>query len=103
MAHPIIHTLVDESPTRHTRYLLGFAATAGDVEALLRNGTLTPHGPSIAGGDHFVVRDATGVSLVVEFLGGVVQYTRDLNDGGVTGFGIMTNDPPIGWQVGNGN
>lgn len=49
---------------------------------------------------HFALRDATGVSAVVEFVDGEMRIYDDANDG-VTGFGIMTNDPQYPWQVEN--
>lgn len=49
---------------------------------------------------HFVVRDVSGASLIVEFLNGETLIHDDLNDG-VNSFGIMTNDPPFDWQVAN--
>lgn len=49
---------------------------------------------------HFVLHDATGASLVVEFLEGETVVHDDFNDG-VSGFGVMTNDPPFPWQVQN--
>ena len=34
----------------------------------------------------------TGASIVVEFIKGKAQIYDDLNDGGITGFGVMTNE-----------
>lgn len=49
---------------------------------------------------HYVIRDSTGDSLVVEFVGGEQKVYLDRNDG-VDGFGIMTNEPTYDWHVSN--
>lgn len=49
---------------------------------------------------HFALRDATGVSAVVEFVDAEMHVYDDLNDG-VTSFGILTNDPEFPWHVEN--
>jgi len=54
-------------------------------------------GPPIMG-EHFVLHDATGATLVVEFLNGQQNVYLDLNDG-VTGYGIMTNEPTFDWHL----
>jgi penicillin V acylase-like amidase (Ntn superfamily) len=85
-------------------YMLAQCATAEDARAVLANGTVTPHGPStkwLTGGVHFALRDAFGESIVVEFLGGETVAAMDLNDGGETGFGVMTNEPPLQWHLEN--
>lgn len=58
------------------------------------------YGPDLLG-QHFVLRDANGASLVVECLNGVTLLHDDFNDGGLTGFGVFTNEPPFPWQVEN--
>eukprot|EP00444_Apocalathium_aciculiferum_P040483 CAMPEP_0183522084 /NCGR_PEP_ID=MMETSP0371-20130417/18164_1 /TAXON_ID=268820 /ORGANISM="Peridinium aciculiferum, Strain PAER-2" /LENGTH=373 /DNA_ID=CAMNT_0025720775 /DNA_START=31 /DNA_END=1152 /DNA_ORIENTATION=+ len=50
-------------------------------------------------GHHYTFRDASGASLVVEVVGGQVNAYDDLNDGGKTGFGVITNSPPFPWQL----
>eukprot|EP01047_Picozoa_sp_COSAG01_P018813 COSAG01_NODE_1028_length_12028_cov_5.688826_4_plen_261_part_00 len=50
---------------------------------------------------HFVLRDAVGESLVLEFIGGAMHVHDDFNDDGVTGFGIMTNEPAFQYQLDN--
>jgi len=47
---------------------------------------------------HWVLRDAEGKGLVVEFLDGQMITREDLNDG-ESSFGIMTNEPPFDWQL----
>jgi len=49
-------------------------------------------------GAHWALRDAQGHGLVIEFLEGKMEVYEDLNDNGKTGFGIMTNEPPLRWQ-----
>jgi len=48
---------------------------------------------------HYVFTDASGRSLVLEWLEGKRQEYVDHNDEGETGFGILTNDPAYEWQV----
>lgn len=56
--------------------------------------------PGGGGGQHMVVQDRAGQSLTVEFLNGVQVLHLDRNDG-IDGFGIMTNQPPMTWQIQN--
>lgn len=49
---------------------------------------------------HFVLRDATGASLVIECMNGEKQVYRDENDG-VNTFGIMTNEPAFDYHLMN--
>ena len=48
---------------------------------------------------HFALRDAAGQGLVIEFQQGIMHVYPDNNDDGVTGFGVMTNEPNYPWQV----
>ena len=51
---------------------------------------------------HWVLRDASGMSLVVETpADGTLHLHDDPNDG-VAGFGIMTNEPPFEYHLANG-
>lgn len=56
-------------------------------------------GPEILS-EHFVMRDAKGMSLVVELINGKKNVYLDANDG-VSGFGIMTNEPTFDWHLTN--
>jgi penicillin V acylase-like amidase (Ntn superfamily) len=76
-------------------FVLGNVANVSHLESLLLSKQVTPHGGSIAGGQHFVVRDAKGQSLVIEFLEGKVVVAIDEK------FGVLTNEPPFQWQVEN--
>jgi penicillin V acylase-like amidase (Ntn superfamily) len=81
-------------------YVLATFDNTTQLAAAIASKSITVHGPSIAGKQHFVVRDALGASLVIEFLEGLTQVFADNNDG-KTGFGILTNEPPFEWQVEN--
>lgn len=48
---------------------------------------------------HWAFRDAFGHGLVVEWLAGRMEVFDDFNDGGKTGFGVFTNEPPHLWHV----
>lgn len=77
----------------------GVAALGAD----LRSGAVHVWGSAASSGDaglHHVVRDASGASLVVEYVGGSTQVYDDANDGS-SGFGVMTNEPEYPWQVRN--
>ena len=50
--------------------------------------------PAFAYG-HWAFRDANGQGLVIEFTNHTMHLYDDNNDGGQTGYGIMTNDPPF--------
>lgn len=83
-------------------WALGHFSTSVEVAAALPNVTVW----GACGGDdhdckHVVVRDASGQSLVVEWLRGEATVRVDDNDGGRTGFGVLTNEPPFDWQVEN--
>lgn len=66
------------------------------------NGDVHFHGAGVGKmhDQHFVLRDAKGESVVIEFLRGVANVYQDANDG-ESGFGILTNEPPYEWQVQN--
>ena len=81
-------------------YILATATSLSDVETWITSGKIVVHGPSIAGGQHIVMRDGNA-SLVLEFLEGNPSLFWDLNDAGKTGYGILTNEPPFQWQVAN--
>lgn len=49
-------------------------------------------------GAHWAMRDSKGQGVVIEFLDGQMKVFDDLNDQGETGYGIMTNEPPLPWQ-----
>merc|ERR1712150_94303 len=50
-------------------------------------------------GAHWALRDAQGQGVVIEFIDGQMKVYDDSNDQGKTGFGIMTNAPPLEWQM----
>lgn len=49
-------------------------------------------------GQHWIFRDGFGHGLVLEFLDGRMEAYDDFNDGGKTGFGILTNEPSFLWH-----
>lgn len=68
-----------------------------DLQQALPN--IAIYGPD-ALAQHFVIRDSTGASLVVECVGGEQRVYLDRNDN-VNGFGIMTNEPTFDWHLEN--
>lgn len=48
---------------------------------------------------HYIFRDAAGDGLVLEFEDGMMHIYNDGNDGGISGFGVLTNEPNFRWQV----
>ena len=91
----------DVSVDYFCEYVLGNVVNVTSLQSDLLHKRVTPHGGSISGGQHFVVRDSSGDSLIIEFLDGTVTTTRDHNDQGTSGFGVMTNEPSFSWQVEN--
>ena len=77
-------------------------ATVDQVrEALEEHVQLWGHGTMGKDYTHWVLRDATGRSLVIETpADGKLHLHDDLNDG-QTGFGIMTNEPPFEYHLAN--
>jgi len=61
--------------------------------------TVAIYGPD-ALAQHFIVRDAAGLSLIIEVMDGRQHVYLDKNDG-TQGFGIMTNEPTYNWHVQN--
>ncbi|KAJ1385758.1 nucleophile aminohydrolase, partial [Ochromonadaceae sp. CCMP2298] len=49
---------------------------------------------------HFVVRDSSGASLVIELVGGMQYVYLDSNDG-IGGYGITTNEPTFDFHLTN--
>ena len=59
------------------------------------------HDTNNFGHQHWILRDDVGDSLVIEFVDGEMMLHLDGNDGGKTGFGVLTNSPEYLWQVRN--
>ena len=70
-------------------WALGSCKSVTEFASAISNGTVTVVGPSVAGGQHYVLRDSNGTSAVVEFLDGRTVVTMDYNDNGATGFGEL--------------
>jgi len=77
--------------------LEGYGSVADLKAALSGVNFLTAKDPGFQD-QHWVFRDASGHGLAVEFLAGRMEVYDDFNDGGKTGFGIFTNEPPLLWQ-----
>ena len=48
---------------------------------------------------HFAIRDALGHGIVIEFQNGKMNIYDDNNDDGLTGYGVMTNEPNYPWMI----
>lgn len=72
-------------------------ATVSDLQTALAN--IRIWGPD-ALAQHFVVRDSTGSSLVIEMINGAKRVYLDKNDGD-SGYGIMTNEPAFDFHLEN--
>jgi penicillin V acylase-like amidase (Ntn superfamily) len=84
-------------------WALGGFESVDDVHAALLNASrVHVYGDALesgANGQHYSLRDSTGRSIVVEWVGGSQQVYWDLDDKGKTGWGIMTNEPEYPWMV----
>jgi choloylglycine hydrolase len=88
-------------------WVLGSFATVAELEEGLD--TISVVGPPIpAAGEpscyqalHFIATDATGASLVVEFVGGEMKVYPPSYQNDATADGVLTNAPPYDWQRAN--
>lgn len=78
--------------------LEGFASVDEVLAALPRVNFVTTTNKDFENG-HWVLRDAAGRGVVIEFDGGRLSAFEDHNDRGRTGFGVMTNEPRFPWQL----
>ena len=78
-------------------YVTQMFATVDELQQKLDQ--LVIWGPDIVA-EHYVVRDALGMSLVIECVGGEKRVYLDSNDGQET-FGIMTNEPTFDYHLMN--
>jgi len=95
-----------DRPNLHMQYLCQWAVeqyvSVAEVRAALEN-EVNLYGHGMGGKDytHWVLRDATGMSLVVETpRDGTLHLHDDANDD-ATGFGIMTNEPAFEYHIAN--
>ena len=110
-----LHALLNSSyppraPTAHNNlnlyylcnWALGQYETVAAVKAALGSGEKHLWGEAALeqGGVHFMLRDATGAGLAIEFMDKATKLYDDLNDG-VNGVGVFTNEPPFPWQLAN--
>jgi len=100
---PPSNTAADLDALYFCEWALGAFADTDSARAALLDPTAVhftgPEALSGSLGQHYVLRDRLGRSLVVEFVGGQQQVYQDLDDGGTTGFGLMTNEPEYPWMV----
>ena len=68
-------------------------------ELMLKLDNIAIYGPD-ALASHYVLRDKTGMSLVIELVDGKKVTYLDANDG-VNTFGIMTNEPTVDYHLTN--
>jgi len=100
-------TQYPQKSTNGTNVLNGFfcsyilARFASTAEVALAMPSITVWGPGEILAQHFVLRDAEGASLVLEWIGGVLRMYVDKNDDGKTGFGVFTNEPEFPYHVAN--
>jgi len=91
-------------PNLHTYYVCQYVVDSFASVAEARKGLaqLNLWGHGYEGHDyvHWVLRDATGVSLVLESPQGTVEEFVDANDD-QSGFGIMTNEPGFAYHLAN--
>lgn len=78
-------------------YVVQTFESVTDLQQALPN--IAIYGPDVLA-QHFVIRDSTGSSLVVECINGEQRVYLDRNDN-VDGFGIMTNEPTFDWHLEN--
>jgi len=81
--------------------LEGYSSTLAVKEALDAKVVVVWGSAQPDAGTHFALRDATNLSIVVEFIDKQTMVYVDGNDEGKTGFGVMTNEPPWPWQTEN--
>jgi len=81
------------------RWVLEQFSTVEEVRQGL-NGLHVFEKPGMNFAQHFIMQDAQKGALVVEWLQGKMNIHSDPNDG-ISGFGILTNEPPYEWQVRN--
>ena len=89
----------DLSIHRFCEWAAGNFASVADVKAALAGVRVVADPVSGDADHHYVVRDASGAGLIVEATDGRLAARDDLNDGGATGFGVVTNSPPIDEQI----
>jgi penicillin V acylase-like amidase (Ntn superfamily) len=78
-------------------YIAQNYASIKEVQADINN--IVIYGPDLLA-QHYILRDASGVSMVIEVMNRAKNVYIDLNDG-VTTFGITTNEPTLDWHLEN--
>mmetsp|Transcript_79746 Transcript_79746/g.227619 ORF Transcript_79746/g.227619 Transcript_79746/m.227619 type:complete len:367 (+) Transcript_79746:71-1171(+) len=106
-AQTLIYTVYPEDPkdgsgvlmVTFPEWCLANYRTVAEAKLALNEKKITVWGPD-ALEQHYILRDATGASIVVEFMGGETQVYDDANDG-VDTFGVTTNEPVFPWHIEN--
>jgi len=106
MLHTVYPPKTNSSRDLDVRQFCGWAllnfGSVLEVKAALERGDVVVWGTTQPdSGTHFSLRDAHQRSIVVEFVDGLTAVHLDGNDNGITGFGVMTNQPPWPWHVQN--
>lgn len=96
---PASNTSKDLNVLYFCQWALASFNTVDEVRAVLTSGSVHVWGVKHGIHTHHSLRDASGRSIVVEYVGLKMQIYDDLDDGGKTGFGVMTNDPPYPYMV----
>ena len=78
--------------------LEGFGSIAELKEGLTSVNIIAPVADDDFEDGHYALRDASGAGVVLEFVDGIMHVYDDANDG-KSGFGVMTNEPSLPWQV----
>lgn len=94
--YSIKHTLIITSGV-FCQWATGLFSNVIDLKDALSDVSIW--GPDIVG-EHFILHDKNGASLVIEIVDGEQRVYLDLNDG-VSGYGIMTNEPEFDWHLKN--
>eukprot|EP00316_Scyphosphaera_apsteinii_P002375 CAMPEP_0119321548 /NCGR_PEP_ID=MMETSP1333-20130426/55698_1 /TAXON_ID=418940 /ORGANISM="Scyphosphaera apsteinii, Strain RCC1455" /LENGTH=306 /DNA_ID=CAMNT_0007328549 /DNA_START=249 /DNA_END=1169 /DNA_ORIENTATION=- len=89
----------DLSIHRFCEWAAGNFASVAEVKTGLS--TVRIIADPVSGGKdhHYVVRDGTGAALLVEATDGRLRLFDDFNDGGQSGFGVVTNSPRFDVQM----
>ena len=96
---PPTNTSKDLNVLYFCQWALSMFANTDEVRAALLSGSVHIWGAKDGIHTHHALRDAHGRGLVVEYVGQKMQVYQDLDDGGKTGYGVMTNGPEFPYMV----
>ena len=89
----------DLSVHQFCAWAAGSFANVSELKAGLRSVNVIADPSSGDQLHHYVIRDSSGAGVLIEAIDGRLTVHDDLNDSGVTGFGVVTNAPPFGQQL----